>query len=61
MMWNIINEIRRRGTMNGNDVSDYSIHALGRKKKNCGRLYSTGNTVWVYSDCKYNLHQWKKK
>ena len=36
MMWDIINEIRRRGTMNGNDVSDYSIHALGRKKKSAG-------------------------
>lgn len=36
MMWDIINEIRRRGTMNGNDVSNYSIHTLGRKKKSAG-------------------------
>ncbi|MDD5936359.1 MAG: hypothetical protein PUC65_12510 [Clostridiales bacterium] len=36
MMWDIINEIRRRGTMNGIDVSDYSIHSLGRKKKSAG-------------------------
>lgn len=36
MMWEIIDEIRRRGTMNGNEVSDYSIHTLGRKKKSAG-------------------------
>ena len=36
MMWDIINEIRRRGTMNGNEVSNYSIHTLGRKEKSAG-------------------------
>ena len=36
MMWDIINEIRKRGTMNGNDVSNYSIYTLERKRKSAG-------------------------
>lgn len=35
-MWAIINEIRRNGTMNGNQISAYSIGVLGRKKKSAG-------------------------
>ena len=36
MMWDIINEIRRRGKMDGNAVSQYSINTLGREKKSAG-------------------------
>lgn len=35
-MWDIIYEIRRRGTMNGNEVSKYSIFTLGRQRKSAG-------------------------
>lgn len=35
-MWAIINEIRRRGSMDGNEISDFSINTLGRKKKSAG-------------------------
>ena len=35
-MWDIINEIRYRGVMNGNEVSAYSINYLGRKRKSAG-------------------------
>lgn len=35
-MWNIINEIRRRGQMNGYEASRYSIYTLGRAKKSVG-------------------------
>ena len=35
-MYEIINEIKKRGKMNGNEVSDYSINVLGRKRKSAG-------------------------
>lgn len=35
-MWSIINEIRRRGTMNGDQVSKYSRFTLLRKEKSAG-------------------------
>jgi len=35
-MWEIIREIKRRGTMNSNDVSRYSIEILGKKRKAAG-------------------------
>lgn len=36
MMWEIIHEIRRRGTMRGSEISNYSIYTLGRKRKSAG-------------------------
>lgn len=35
-MWDIIKEIRRRGTMDGSEVSRYSIVTLGRERKSAG-------------------------
>ena len=35
-MWDIIKEIKRRGTMNSNDVSSYSLETLGKKRKAAG-------------------------
>lgn len=35
-MWEIINEISRRGIMNSKEISDYSIYRLGRRKKSAG-------------------------
>lgn len=36
MMWDIIAEIKRQGTMDGNAVSHYSLHVLAKKKKSAG-------------------------
>lgn len=35
-MWEIINEIARRGTMDSNEISDYSINTLQRVKRSAG-------------------------
>lgn len=35
-MWSVIYEIRRRGTMNSGDVSNYCRFTLGRAKKSAG-------------------------
>ena len=35
-MWSIIKEIKRRGTMNRCEVSEYSINRLHRKRKSAG-------------------------
>lgn len=35
-MWDIVNEIKKQGTMNGNQVSKYSRFTLLKNKKSAG-------------------------